>query len=155
MRHEAADHAGPEDRDTVARQHSCIPDDIEGGLHVGGQHRAFRRQAVGQHDQFGSGGGEEILMRMKAEDELSRKRAVSVLDPADRRIAVLDGEGELAAHVGPAHALEFARRHAAVEDEVFRAPADAAEERAHKHLALGRFGKRLRPQFACARGTEP
>ena len=43
-----ADHAGADDRDAVAGAGRGVPDGVERGLHVGGEHRARRRHAVGQ-----------------------------------------------------------------------------------------------------------
>ena len=74
------------------------------------------------------------LMRMQREHQSGRARR-PLLDPPDRRIAVFDRERKRAAHERRAHALEFARRHPAGEDEPLGAAADRAEERAHAHLA--------------------
>ena len=62
-------------------------------------------------------------MRMQHEHGAAALRPL--LDRADGRIAVFDRERKRAGHERRAHALEFALRHAAVEDQPLGAAADA------------------------------
>ncbi len=75
-------------------------------------------------------------MRVKAERRLAEKCGAACFNPSDGRITVFHRKWKFSAHVGSAHALEFAGGHVAVENEVFRAAADAAEQHAHERLTL-------------------
>ena len=77
------------------------------------------------------------------------------LDPADHRVAIFHRERKAAAHEWRAHALVFALRHPAGEDQRLGAAADRAVEGAHAHLAGRERRKPLLPDFGLARPDVP
>src|SRR4051794_23769343 len=74
-------------------------------------------------------------MRVQHEHADATPGRIAVLDDTDIAVAVLDRAGELARLERRAHARVLARRHVAAEHERLRAPADAAELRAHEQFA--------------------
>ena len=153
-RDQAADHAGADHRDAVAHAGRAVPARVDGGFHVGGEHRARGRQAGRQRDDGAGGDDVARLVRVQAEHratlQRSRFRANAVLDHADADVAVFHRPGEVALLEGRAHALVFALGHLAAKDQALGAAADAAVEAAHEHLARGGRAQRGRAQFAVA-----
>src|SRR5213080_2926908 len=87
----------------------------------------------------------------QAVDEFGR----AGFDPADDRIAVFHREGEHTRHQRRAHALVFARWHAAGEHQALGAAAQRSIERAHPQFARAGRRDRLRANFATARADVP
>ncbi len=126
----AADHG-----DAIRRSGCAVPDGIERGLHVGGEHRARRRQVV-RDGRHGVGRQRETaLVRMQAEHDAVAQRRRPRLHLPDRGVAVLDRERERAAHHRRAHPVVFALGHPPGMDQTLGAAADRAVERAHHDLA--------------------
>nr|WP_315855047.1 hypothetical protein [Chenggangzhangella methanolivorans] len=96
------------------------------------------RQAVRQEVEDGGRSDERLLVRMEAEDEAPDEIARTVLDPADRGVAVLHGSGKVALLPGRAHPEPLAFGHAAVEHEAFGAAAHPRKQRAHDSSVAGR-----------------
>ena len=110
--HKGADHAGPDHGDAVGRSRRGVPDAVERGLHIGGQHRAERRHILRKHHGGARRDVERGLMRVKREDGLASQGIAAVLDPSDRGVAVFDGKRKIACHERRAHPLELAHRYA-------------------------------------------
>ena len=87
---------GADDDDPVARARAGIPERVERRLHIGGEHGAARRQAVGHGGQRGSRRDEAVLVRVQREDGAPGEAGGPVLDHADRAVAVFHGEGKVA-----------------------------------------------------------
>ena len=68
MRHEAAQRAGADHRHPIAHAWRHVPQCIDCGLHVGGQHGPLRRYVFRQRQHGVDGHAVAGLMRMQAED---------------------------------------------------------------------------------------
>src|SRR5262245_35310368 len=152
---DAADCSGADDRDAVADARRCVPQHVDRGLDVRREHGARGRHVVGQSVQRSGGRDVARLMRIEAEHAAAGKRARPLLDDADVAVAVLHGPWKLARLEWRAHALVFAARHFAVEDQRFGPAADAGVERAHERFVGGRRAQRLRPNLAALRLGDP
>src|ERR1700722_6444490 len=80
--HQRADHAAAHPRDPVGRPGRCVPYGGEGGLHVGGEHRALRRHVVRNRDDRRGWQREACLMRMQHKDDAVLQVRRPLLDPA-------------------------------------------------------------------------
>ena len=114
------------------RLHGRVPQAVDRGLEVRGQHRARRRQparaadarrAPARRSASGAGRGRTPSAPLEA------RRAA--LDHADARVAVLHRRREIAGLERRAHALVLDSRHPAGEHQRFGAAADPAVECAH------------------------
>ncbi len=152
---ERADHAGADHRDAVGRAGRRIPDGIERGFHVGGEHAARSRNVRRQYRDPVRRHGESGLVGMKHEGLAAAQVARAVNDVADDRVAVLHRERELADHERGAHAAMFAWGHASGENEALGAAADPAVERANLHLAGTGRTDRLGPDLRLVRTHVP
>ena len=94
-----------------------VPGGVERGLHVGGEHRARRRHAVGQRQRQPRPARRTRSGADAARTRCGRQRGRPGLDLADRRVAVFHRERERARHEWRAHALIFALRHPAGSDQ--------------------------------------
>ena len=83
-----------DDGDTIADVRAAVPDAVDRRLEVGGQHRPLRRNRVGQHVHRRRGHDVARLVRMEDEHRSILQPARTPFDPADARIAVLDGRRE-------------------------------------------------------------
>ena len=131
-----ADHARADHRDAVGRARRRVPDRVERGLHVGGQHRARRRHVVGQrHDGVGRH-VEQGLVRMQRED-----RAADAARPARPRPGrpwrsrISPGTGKLPPMKGARMRSNSLAGTRPASDQRLGAAAERAVQRAHPHLA--------------------
>ncbi len=145
-----ADDACADDRNPVRGSGRRVPKGIEGGFHIGRQHSAPGRQALGQRGCRPGGQVEGGLMRMQRKDEPALQPGRSAFDPTDRRIAIFDGKRESASHERAAHPLAFTLGNAARRNQPFGAPADRAVKRAHANLAGPGLGEGLAADFGAA-----
>ncbi|MFC7054281.1 dihydrofolate reductase family protein [Hansschlegelia quercus] len=119
-----------------------IPHRVQRRLHVGGEHRAFRRQAVRQGAKRLRRRDEGGLVRVEAEHEAAEQVRRPFLDHAYGRIAVFYRAGKAAVLPGGAHSPPLAFRNAAFQYEALGSSADAAKKRADHSLALARTRRR-------------
>ena len=108
--HQTADGSGADDRDAIADVRAGVPDAVDRGLEIGGQHGALRRHVVGQHVHRLRRHDVAGLMRIEDEHRPILQLARTALDPADARVAVLDRRREVARLKRRAHARAFALR---------------------------------------------
>ena len=125
---QAADHAGADDRDPIARTRCRVPQPVDRCFHVRGKHCAPVRDILGNVGDGIARDDEAVLMGMEAEHTASESFSGTLLNHADARITVFDRSRELAFLEGAAHSLPFALRHLAAEDETFAAPAYGARK---------------------------
>ncbi len=152
---ERADDPRPDNRNAIRRSRRCVPNGVEGGLHVGGERRAPRRHAARHRDCCPGRDGENALMRMQREHDAVAKLAGAGFDPADDGITVFDREWERAAHERRAHALELAFGHFSGEHQALGAAAERAVERPHPYVMRPRLDGGLLANFAAARADVP
>ena len=114
---------------------------VERGLHIGGEGRSARRDAVRDDDQRFARQDEALLVRVQREDGAAAQIGRAGFDKSHGAIAVLHREREIAVLEGRAHALAFALRDAALADEFFGAAADAAVERPDDAILGARGGQ--------------
>ncbi len=154
-RDEAADRAGADHGDAIADARPEVPEAVDRGLEVRGEHRARGRHAVGQHVHGARRHDVARLMRIEAEHVPADQRGRAALDDPDVAVAVLHGRRKIAGLKRRAHPLVLARRHGAREHERFGAAADAAVERAdHRVSGLG-AAQHLGPNLAAAWLRDP
>src|SRR5262245_19159058 len=129
-RHEASDRPAANHGHPITQVRTRIPQAVQRGFEIGGQHGSPGRDVVWQHMQCRSGDDALRLMRMQHEHRLTLQIAWSGLDATYAGISVLDRRRKLALLKRSAHARPLAPRHPAVEDERLRTATDPAEERA-------------------------
>src|SRR5436190_22527242 len=94
-------------------------------------------------------------MRVQREHMAAQQSGRSVLDAADRRVAVLDRSRKLPGLKWRLHPLELAGRHATAEDQRLGAAADSAVQRPYHHI-LGRgWRETLVSDFSPLRRYDP
>ena len=140
--HQKAHQPRAHHHDPVPRPGAGIPEGVEGGLHIGGQHGPARRQGVGQGRQHGNGRGEARLVGMQAEDAAAHqlRRFRRRLHQTHGAIAIFDRKGERPLLQGRAHALVLGGGNPPGEDQPLRAPAEARPEHPHQRLPGSRLG---------------
>ena len=94
-------------------------------------------------------------MGMERKDYTVAPFCWSLLDPADRCVAIFDGEREYAAHEGWAHALKLACRNTTSKHQPLGAAADGTVKRPDPNLAGPRLGKLFLADFSAARADIP
>ena len=152
---QAADDAGPDDRDAAADRGQGVPQDIDRRLHVGGQRRAVGRDRVGNRHHRIGGHDEQVLVRVQAEDAPAQQMIRAGFHLAHHAVAVFDGSGEIAFLERAAHDVEQFGRHPALEHEAFGPPADGADERPHQDFTGGRGRQDRLAKLATAGGNRP
>ena len=88
-RDQRADRAGTNDCNAIRGASRQIPDGIESGLHIGGQHRTLRQHGLGQRHDSALRNIEKVLMRVERENNTTKLFFRSIFDPADRRVPIL------------------------------------------------------------------
>ena len=134
-RDQRADRAGTNDCNAIRGASRRIPDGIESGLHIGGQHRTLRQHGLGQRHDSALRNIEKVLMRVERENNATKLFFRSIFDPADRRVPILYRKRKTTAHEGRAHPFELAVRHSPREHQSLSPAAQRAEKRPHAHLA--------------------
>ena len=153
IRDQQADQPRAHDHDAIGRPGRAVPDRIERGLHIGREHGAPRRYIVGNGKHGFGRHGKQALVGMQAENDTAAQFGHPVRDPPHGRVAVFHRKRKRPAHTRRAHAVVFARRHPAGQNEALGAATDGAEERVHLHLAGPGRGNRLNAQLGAA-GTD-
>ena len=137
-RNQRADNAGADHRDAIGGTGCAVPHRVERGLHIGGEHRALRRQAVGKRGESVGRHREHVLVRMQREHHAAVQMRRAGFDLTDDRVAVLHRERKHPAHVGSTHAHIFGRRHAAGEDQRLGPATDGTKMGMHAGLVRPR-----------------
>src|SRR5580704_9633952 len=150
-----ANDATAHDRDAVGGRRCRIPDSIERGFHVGGEHSAGRRQTFRDRcDRLGRQ-CKGALMRVQCKDDVVTQIRRSAFDTTDDGVAIFDRKRERPRHKWRAHALELAFGNMAIEHQPFGAAADGAVEGANPDFARHWATRRLLADFSLLRADVP
>ena len=151
-RHEAADGAGADDCDTIARLDVRVPHTVDCCLGVRRQHGASGRHIVWQHVQRGGRDDKARLVWKEREHQAAHEFGRPCLNLADVAVAVLHRRWKIARLERRAHALTLGLRHASAEDQRLGAAADAAVAGADDGVGGCGEGQRFvvnRPMAGC------
>jgi membrane glycosyltransferase len=154
-RDQRADRAGTNDCNAIRGASRRIPDGIESGLHIGGQHRTLQQHGLGQRHDSALRNIEKVLMRVERENNTTKLFFRSIFDPADRRVSILYRKRKMTAHEGRPHPFELALRHSPREHQSLCPAAQRAEKRPHAHLAGPWRGQSFLADFHPSRRDVP
>jgi hypothetical protein len=154
-RDEQTDDAGADHDDFVARPRARVPQRVERGLHISGERRAPGRNVFRDGPRHVERNDEAALMRKEAENRPSQPRRRPGLDPADRAIAIFDGEREFAFLKGRAHGFCLPSGNAPLEDEPLRAATDPAPQHGDARFAGAGRADEGGAQRGLARSLDP
>ena len=152
---QAPNGAGADDRHAIARVRTRVPQHVDRGFQIRGEHGARRRHVVGQQMHRRRRHDVARLVRIENEDVASFEIARPAFHAADVRVPVLDWRRELALLKRRAHAAMLAGRHPAEKDQRLGAAADAAVQRADDDLVWRRRRQLLRADLAAPRLRDP
>ncbi|WP_382326584.1 hypothetical protein ACFJGX_16665 [Hydrogenophaga sp. UC242_50] len=136
--HQQAKRAPAHHGDVLAWVGLAVPQGVDGGFQVRGQHGARGGHPGGQRHQHGRGHLEHRLVRIEAEHLAPEQLGRPGFDHTHVHVTVFHRAGEIARLERRAHALRLAGGHLAPEHQALGAPAHAGVQGAHAGEAFGK-----------------
>ena len=132
-----------------------IPHAVDGGFHVGGQHRPVSRYVSGHRHHHGGRDDIAVLVGVKTKYGLVDQRLRAMGHAAYAAIPVFDRARELPHLKGRAHTLGLAARHTAMKHQRLGTSTDAAVKRTHTHIVLAHGRERFGLDCTVAWASDP